>query len=706
MHASSGRPCRRRAGRARITASIKAVIPLLLAGQALPSTAREAQPDGALREVEVVARRDETADPIAAASAGRVSRDAILSRPSSRPGDLLEFVPGLIVSQHSGDGKANQYYLRGFNLDHGTDFATFVDGMPVNLPSHAHGQGYTDLNFLIPELVQGIDFRKGIHAAEDGDFSSVGTARIRLADRLPRGFASATFGAYGHARLLDADSIELSRGTLLYGVESVSADGPWDLAQNLRRFNGVLRYSLGDGATRQSLTLMGYRSRWRSTDQVPQRAIAQGLIGRYGTIDPSNRGESQRASLSWNLRHLLDDGGLHANAYVVRSALDLFSNFTFFLDRPDTGDQFAQSEARRVLGGSVGRLWNGRLGERPVNTTLGLQWRHDRVTPVGLYDAQGGERADTVQESHVRQSSVGVFAQADVRWAPWLRSVAGLRVDRFVFGAHSSVPDNTGERRAGRASPRLALVFGPWAGTEVFFNAGQGFHSNDARGVNARVDPRSGEPVDPAVPLARTRGLEVGLRAEPLPGLRTSVALWSLRLDSELVFSGDAGTTEPSGASRRHGVEVDGRWALGHGLALDAVLALSQARFAANQGDAPSIGREVPGAARTVASFGASMRRGPWSGEFRIRHFGPRALIEDGSVRSRGTTLASLRSGWQIDRDLRITVDVFNLFDRKASDIDYFYVSRLPGEAPGGVADIHTHPAAPRSLRVTLTLAH
>jgi hypothetical protein len=669
--------------------------------------AQAAPAAGALPAVEVTGAPQDSVGATMTASEGSVTRARILERPLSRPAEILEFVPGMIVSQHSGDGKANQYYLRGFNLDHGTDFATFVDGMPVNQPSHAHGQGYTDLNFLIPELVRGIDYRKGVYAAEDGDFGSVGSARIRLVDELPGGLGAITAGTNGYARAMAADSLRLARGSLLYALEAAHADGPWEVPQNLRRFNGVLRYSLGDGPTRQSLTLMGYGSGWRSTDQVPRRAIEQGLVGRFGSIDPTDRGEARRASLSWNLQRVLDDGELRASAYFIRSSLALFSNFTYFLERPDTGDQFAQTESRKVMGGSFSRLWEGRIGEHPATTSLGLQWRHDRLDPVGLYDAQDGERTDTVQQSRVRQTGLGVYAQNEVRWTPCISSVAGLRLDQFTFEAHSTIPDNSGRRAAGKVSPKLAAVFGPWSGAEFFLGAGRGFHSNDARGVNARIDPRTGEPVDAALPLVGTLGWEAGMRVSPLPGLRTSIALWSLRLDSELVFAGDAGATAPSGASRRQGIEIANRWMVHRRFTLEADLALSQARFDEDQGDAPNRGRQVPGAARAVASLAATFRpQGPWSGQLRIRHFGPRALIEDGSARSRASTLASLRAAWQMNRDLRVTFDVLNLFNRKVSDIDYYYVSRLPGEAPGGIADLHSHPAEPRAVRVTLSLAH
>jgi outer membrane receptor protein involved in Fe transport len=633
-----------------------------------------------------------------AASGGFVTSKLIESRPTLRPAEVLEFVPGVIVSQHSGDGKANQYYLRGFNLDHGTDFATFVDGMPINMPSHAHGQGYSDLNFLIPELVDRISYRKGPYYADEGDFSSAGAARIRLANTLPRGIASVTVGEHAYARALLANSTALTTGKLLYAVEAAHNNGPWDNPEHFKRFNGVLRYSLREGGVSQSLTGMAYTAKWDATDQVPQRAVDSGLvgsIGRFGAIDPTDHGSTQRSSLSYQRLQALSDGEWQLNAYAIQSRLDLFSNFTYFLNDPVHGDQFEQAEQRQVYGATTSRTWRSTLGDIDTSNKLGLQWRHDRLSPVGLYTAERGLRTGTTQESQVRETTYGLYGENDTRWLPWLRTVAGLRTDRFDFDVDSSVAGNSGARHAQVNSPKLSLIFGPWDQTELFFNTGWGFHSNDARGVNAAVDP--------AMPLVRTRGSELGLRTEVIPGLQSSVALWQLKLGSELVFVGDAGETEASGASRRYGIEFNNHYLAQPWLLFDADLAFSQSRFEQPQGEDPNVGKYVPGSVRTVVSLGATVTEfGPWFAQAQLRYFGPRPLIEDNSVKSKGTTLAYLRGGYKLNADTKVSLDVFNLFNRKASDIDYLYASRLQGET-AGVADIHSHPAEPRTLRLTLT---
>jgi outer membrane receptor protein involved in Fe transport len=359
------------------------------------------------------------------------------------------------------------------------------------------------------------------------------------------------------------------------------------------------------------------------------------------------------------------------------------------------GDQFEQAEQRRVFGGSLARSWNGTLAGRDTMTTVGAQVRHDRLDPVGLYATVARMRTATTQEARVRETSLGLWVENATQWTPWLRSLAGLRADGYDFDVSSSIEANSGRRRAGIASPKLSLVFGPWSRTEYFVNAGYGFHSNDARGVTAAVDP--------ADPLVRSKGAEVGVRTGIVPGLQSSLALWQLRLGSELVFAGDAGTTEASRASKRTGVEWNNHWVVNPHVLLDLDLAWSRARFTGTDPNVPPLGDYIPGSIEKVASFGVTLQDwGPWFGEFQLRYFGPRPLIEDDSQRSQSTTLAALRAGYRLGRDMTLTLDVFNLFDRKASDIDYYYTSRLKGEAQG-VDDIHFHPVEPRSVRLTMT---
>jgi hypothetical protein len=629
-----------------------------------------------------------------AASQGSVTSKLIEARPALRPAEVLEFVPGVIVTQHSGDGKANQYFLRGFNLDHGTDFATYVDGVPVNMPTHAHGHGYSDLNWLIPELVERIDYRKGPYFADEGDFASAGAAHLRLANTLPQGLASVTLGEHGYRRGLLVDSKALGDGHLLYALESAHNNGPWVNPEGFHRLNGVLRYSVGGEGLTSSITATGYAAGWNATDQIPESAVA--TVGRFGAIDPSDGGHTSRYSLAWTLEQQREDGTVKFNAYAIRSRLQLFSNFTYFLDDHDNGDQFEQAEQRTVLGLAGSRSWNPTLGGHESTATVGLQLRNDRLSPVGLYKTVQRAYLSTTQESRVRETSLGLWTELATQWTPWLRSVAGLRADRFDFDVDSSVAGNSGSRQAGIGSPKLSLIVGPWQKTEVFFNVGEGFHSNDARGVLA-----SSAPAGPAVPLVRSKGAEVGLRTEFVPGLQSSLSLWRLTLGSELVFVGDAGDVEASRASKRTGVEWNNHWVAKPWLLFDVDFAASRARFTEDDPNTP--GRYIPGSIDQVATFGATLADlGRWSGQFQLRYFGPRPLIENNRVRSSATTLAYLRVGYKLTPDTRLALDVFNLFDRKASDIDYYYESQqTPTASP--TEERHFHPVEPRALRITLT---
>ena len=701
------RSATRRVARVLLRAALPAACSLAAHAQQAAAGAQPASAPQQLPAVEVRGNYLNGVGTSDAASAGTVTSKLIESRPTLRPAEVLEFVPGVIVSQHSGDGKANQYYLRGFNLDHGTDFATFVDGMPVNMPTHAHGQGYSDLNWLIPELVDRIRYRKGPYHAEEGDFASAGSARIDLFDALPRGIASLTLGQDRHGRALVADSNAIAGGRLLYALELAHNNGPWVSPEKFHRANGVLRYSFGAARSRSTITAMGYAAGWNSTDQVPRRAVESGAIDRFGALDPSDGGNTYRYSLSATHQRRLDDGDFKVDAYAIRSRLDLYSNFTFFLEHPIDldpttidGDQFEQYEERTVLGLAASRAWNTRLGDADASHTIGVQIRHDRLAPVALHATAARQRAAITQESVVHETGVGLWGESSTQWLPWLRSIVGVRADTFWFDVASSIAQNSGKRSASLVSPKLSLVIGPWRKTEAFFNVGNGFHSNDARGTTATVAAKTGEPVERVTPLVRSQGSEVGLRSEIVPGLQSSLALWQLRLGSELVFVGDAGETEASRASVRRGVEWNNHWIVAPGLLLDADFAASRARFS----DRDPAGDRIPGAVEKVVSLGATVtERGPWFGHVQLRYFGPRPLVEDNSVRSKSTTLASLRVGYRLSRDVRIALDVFNVFDRHDSDIDYFYASRLTGEPAAGVEDIHFHPVEPRRVRLTLS---
>ena len=648
-----------------------------------------------IERVIINGRADSLLDIANAASEGYVGRDHFEFRPLLRPGELLETVPGLIATQHSGNGKANQYFLRGFNLDHGTDFATFVDGVPINLPTHAHGQGYTDINFLIPELVERIHFRKGPYYADLGDFSSVGAVNMKYSRSLNYSLADVEGGMYGYARGLFISSPTVGQGNLLYAAEYQHDNGPWELPSNYNKANGVVSYSQGNDDSGFSVTAMGYYGRWDSTDQIPRRAVEEGLIGRFGNIDDSVGGESKRFSLSAEWHRDTEDGHTQVMVYGVYYDLDLYSNFTYFLDDPINGDQFQQYDQRGYGGLMAHHTFDHELFGLTSATTVGLQVRGDDIE-VELNHTRRREYLGTTRADDVGEVSISPYVQNQTRWTDWMRSEVGVRLDNYHFGVQSELPEDTGNVGDSIVSPKGSVVFGPWANTELNLSAGMGFHSNDARGVTSQIDP--------ADPLVRTYGAETGVRTLWVKGLQSTLSFWWLQSDSELVFIGDAGNTEATRPSERYGVEFANYYTPISWLTFDLDYAWSHARYrdvVAGEGDF------IPGAIENVLSAGVTVHDVPSLGGFfsslRLRYFGPRPLVEDDAFQSEGTAIVNLQAGYQFNARWRFTVDVFNLFNTKGDDITYYYTSRLPGEPDAGVDDYHFHPVEPIQVRAGIS---
>jgi outer membrane receptor protein involved in Fe transport len=651
------------------------------------------------QEVVVTGRIDELGGAPMSATVGVVTSEQLELRPVLRTGELLEVVPGLIVTQHSGDGKANQYFLRGFNLDHGTDLSTSVEGVPINMPTHAHGHGYTDLNFVIPELVESVDYRKGTYYADKGDFSAAGAVNLQYRDTLDAPLAMLELGENDYRRAMLAASPEFGDSALLIGIEQAESDGPWLLNQNLRKTNALLRYSRTSGANRLALTAQAYDGVWRSTDQIPRRAVLAGTLDRYGTVDESDGGESHRYSIGLDWSSRVGAAQVRARAFATDYRLDLFSNFTYALDQ-ENGDQFEQLDERRVYGGAASLTQPLQLFGPANDLELGIEWRRDDIGTLGLYRTIGRERIDTTREDSVEQNSYSAYASVTTTWSEHVRTAVGLRADYFDFDVESTLAVNSGRASDSILSPKFSLVLGPWKETEFFVNVGKGFHSNDARGTTIRVDPSDGSsPADRVDPLVDAMGADVGLRTAILPHMQVSLSLWTMQLDSELLFVGDAGHTEPSRASTRRGVELGAIWNPTSWLILDADLAWSQSRFDDND----PAGDRIPGAVGRVASIGLAIDHPTgWFGGARFRHFGAAPLIEDGRVESQPTTLVNLELGYRLNERLKLSAAVFNAFDRRDSDITYLYESQLQDEA-APVEDIHFHPVEPRTVRVTFT---
>jgi hypothetical protein len=641
-----------------------------------------------------------------AGSEGAITAAQLAVRPVNRAAEVLETVPGMVISQHSGEGKANQYYLRGFNLDHGFDFAQTVAGIPVNMPTHAHAQGYADSNFLIPELVSGVQFRKGPYYAENGDFSSAGSANINYFNVLERPLASFTGGSFGYGRFLGAASPKVGSGNLLGAFEWERDNGPWVSPNNKDKFNALARYTQGDARNGLSVTFLGFRNHWHSTDQIPQRAVDSGEIDRFGFIEETDGGETYRYAGIFDWQKSGPNDSTRLTGYVQRYGVQLFHNFTYFLNDPINGDQFEQFEKRWTSGAKLTHRRIMRVGGKSTENAVGVDIRNDSVGgPLGLYATRATERLRTIRADDVDQQSVGMFADSEIEWSRKVRTTFGVRGDVFHWNVRSNNALNSGKDTSAIVSPKVAAAFGPWRGTEFYANWGLGFHSNSGLGVVLRVDPVTGDPADTSPPFARANGGEFGVRTVAVRGLQTTATVWFLGFDSELIYVGDSGSTEAGPATQRRGIEITNYVYPNRWVALDLDVSFSRARFE----DVPVGENFVPGALNRVISAGIAVNppAGVSAGAFgslRLRHFGPRPLIEDNSVESKSTSIVNGEVGYKFSERVRLTLEGYNLFDAKVSDIDYFFESRLRDE-PEPVEDIHFHAAIPRSGRVALKVS-
>ncbi len=663
----------------------------------LPATLWAQAASATLPTVEVQGSRNSVLGEAGTASEGVITQQQLDARTVYRPGEVLEAVPGLVVSQHSGEGKANQFYLRGFNLDHGTDLRTTVDGMLVNQRSHAHGQGWSDVNFMIPELGTLLEYRKGPFYAAEGDFSSAGAVSLKYANTLPSGIASVGVGQNGFARTLLADSPRLGDGNLLYAIELMHNDGPFSVKDNYQKKNGVLRYSQGTEANGFNITAMAYSAKWHATDQIPLRAVQSGQIGRFDGIDQTDGGQASRYSLSGEWRQASGNVATTVNAYVIRQRLDLFSNFTYFLDNPVDGDQFAQPDRRTTTGVNASQTYATTLWGRDSEFTVGAQFQNDSIANA-LQNTVARRVTSTTRADQISERSLGLYAENKTRWSDSFRSVLGVRADNFQFKVDSDNAANSGTASDTRVSPKVNLIFGPFHKSEFYASAGYGFHSNDARGTTLTIDPKTGQSADKVTPLVRAKGLELGVRTEAIAGLQSSFSVYRLDFDSELVFIGDAGNTEAGRASRRTGFEFSNYYKPLPWLTVDADIAFAKGRYRSFD----PAGNRIPGAVEGVASVALAVDNlGPYFGALQLRYFGPRPLLEDNSQRSKSTATLNGRIGYKFNPKLKIELEGFNLTNRKASAIDYYYESQLKKET-SPVADAHFHPIESRSFRVTL----
>jgi outer membrane cobalamin receptor len=698
---------------------------LLLAGQAAAAPSASA-PD-AVTEVTVTASRLNLLGTATTASQGSVTEQELELRPAYRVGQLLESVPGLVVTVHSGEGKANQYLARGFNLDHGTDIANFVDDMPVNRPTNTHGQGYSDLNFILPELANGLDYTKGPYYAPVGDFGSVASTHLKLADDIANqvALAAGTLGVYnvfagGTEHLTGNDRII---GAAYYG----HVDGPFTHPDDFEKIAGALRYSHGTDQDGYSATAMYFHGQGNLTTDQPLRAIQEGVIGRYGTLDPSDGNFSERHSLSVHYATGSEAWRFKASAYYIESRMILWNDFTHFLNDPVNGDQEQQTETRTSSGGQLAGVFDHSFGAVRTETEVGVQLRDDSayvnrlhtlyrqpldycsVLQVGGPALQVSAPGGVCNADQVHLLDVGAYVDTITHWLPWLRTVLGVREEYYRASDHSLTTGFQGQTDETLPQPKGSVILGPFAKTEFYFSAGRGFHSDDVRGVFGTV-PVEGVPgAAGATPLlAPTQGLELGIRSDLIAKLSTQLAVFQQDFDSELAYDADVGQDAASAPSRRRGVEFSAQYRPLPWIEFNTDLALSHARYRGDLASFDLAGPWIANAPKFIGSFGVLVDNlGPWFGGLQWRRLGPYPIHDgDQFPEDGGYGEFNLDAGYKFSASLKLQLSLYNLFNTHANSSAYEYTSRLPGEPLDGVEGIQVHPLEPFSgvLKITLYL--
>lgn len=647
------------------------------------------------------------------ASEGSITGTELRLRPAYRIGQILEAVPGLVVTSHSGEGKANQFLLRGFNLDHGTDLASFIDDMPINGVSNAHGQGYTDLNFLIPETLSGVDYTKGPFHANIGDFGVAGSDHMKLASEIPREITLSA-GTLGDYRAYAGGTVHMANGDRWMNAGNLShADGPWRYPDNARAIRALSRYTHGSDRKGFDITGMFYRGQWRATNDQPLEAMQNGMINRFGSLDPTDGGFSERYSLSAH-QHMSGENWHWVNgAFVIHDRLTLWNNFTHYLDDPVHGDQQAQNETRTTLGGSSAYTRHDRFAQFLSDTTVGVQGRYDFL----YVDRRHTEQRRTLPNcsssvgsyvcnaDRISLGAVGLYIQNTLHWTPWFRTVIGLREDYQGGVDHNLVDGGATHASQWLFQPKGSLIFGPWKKSELYLSAGKGYHSNDFRSVSGSYSVDKFAAGSVSVPLmTQAVSGEIGIRSTPLPHLHLQVAAFIIDFDSELSYDGDAGVTSPGPASRRKGVEFSAQYNPLPWIELNTDLSFAKARYRTNDPQAYGIdGVYVSNAPDFVWSFGLLVdTHKHWYGGLQLRWLGPYALIEDNSLRSSGYKEVNINVGYRFTPRLKLELNIFNLTNSHAFAAQYAYEYRLiPTSAASTGATGHA--LEPTSARLAIT---
>jgi len=645
--------------------------------QKAPATAENADPD---QEIVVFGRGESKIGTAGAASEGSVAGSDLLIRPLLRVAELLEAVPGMVAAQHSGSGKANQYFLRGFNLDHGSDFTTYIDGVQMNFRSHGHGQGYLDLNGVIPEIIEREDYRKGPYRADGGDFALAGAAYLTTVAQYDAPWVSAEAGSYGWRRLAAGGTIGAgAEGRLTLAGQFKVYDGPWQEAERLRHYSAFAKYATSTGFGRLEISLHGYHGEWRPTEQIPERIVGTTFCATvFCSPDPSARGRTSRLILDARAAGERWSANLYGQYYDWA----MTSNPTY-ASADGTSAQIRQFDKRVVLGFSARRDWSVAPW---LDFAIGTENRYDDIHDVGVHHTDQRRFIASLGTYGVREGSLALYGETTLRPLQGLRIIGGLRGDHYSYdvrardAAAAALGQGSGSDTL--LSPKLALAYSPAPHLEFYANWGRGFHSNDVRGaVNLQA------PVPVLVPGT---GKEIGVRFERA-GLNLTATYYWLDVGSELRFVGDSNAVQPTGASRRRGYELVAFWRPIRWLAIDGNYTASHSRYES--------GARIPNAFEDAASLGLSAMFKEWVASARLRHLGPYPMVEDNSVRDAGSTVVNLRAAWK-PRRWEIYAELLNALDSRDKDIAYYYASFIPGFDAAPLDGRLSRVLEPRTLRV------
>jgi len=665
----------------------------------LPLAVQAAEPPpDALEEVVVFGRGERLIGMAAAASEGTIAGADLSVRPMLRVAELLESVPGMIAAQHSGSGKANQYFLRGFNLDHGTDFTAYVDGMPWNLRTHGHGQGYLDVNGLIPEIVERIDYRKGPYRADLGDFSMAGASFMTTIDRLDQRFVAVEAGQYGWGRVAGGGTMALGAGELTVLGQLKTYDGPWQNPESLQHGSLWAKYVQPTDFGTVKVSLSGYQATWHPTEQSPEVAIGTTACPNvFCSLDPTALGRTSR----WILT---------AQALGARWSASGYAQFYdwHMLSNPTYDYQIDQFDRRWTAGG---KLEDTLLAVDRLDLRVGSELRYDHMGRVGVDHTQAARFLENISNNAVNESSIGLYGEATWRPNERLRLMAGLREDLYHFDVSAnpgaSSLTHAGAATSRQASPKLGAAYTLNERIELYANWGQGFHSNDARGVVNTTTPVPG--------LVLGTGYEAGARFE-VGTFKLTTTYWWLNLTSELIFVGDSNAVEPKAGAKREGYELVAFWRPVDWLGLDAVYTRSKAHYRDVQQDPDFVagdpvlgllqGHSVEGSVKSAGEFGASAVKDRWEASVRLRYLGAYPLVPSGTRTADAEAMVNLRLAYK-PGNFTYYGELLNVLDAHGKDIVYFYPTYIPGVlAPGEQQATRLSRAEePRTLRVGVKYA-